>query len=129
MTHSDVALTRTIRARVPSVPYERIARSILGARYELSLVLCGDSLARRMNREYRKKAYSPNVLSFPLSQREGEIFLNVRKAEREAKQFGTSIRTRLALLFIHGCLHLKGYAHGSKMERAEEKILRKFGIG
>ena len=68
------------------IPYEKIADAILGKSYELSLVVCGDDLARRMNRAYRKKDYRPNVLSFPLSKKEGEIFLNVRAAAREARK-------------------------------------------
>jgi len=81
-----------------------------------------------MNREYRKKTYSPNVLSFPYSAQDGEIFLNVRKAEREARQMGVAVHTRLALLFVHGCYHLKGHLHGVTMERLEQKTLRKFGL-
>jgi len=109
------------------VPFEKIARTVLGGKYELSLVICGDLLARRMNREYRKKTYKPNVLSFPLSKTEGEIFLNIRKAEREARRFGVSAQARLALLFVHGCFHLKGLRHGRIMERHEARILRRFG--
>jgi len=35
------------------IPFEEIAQAVLGKNYELSLVICGDNLARRMNREYR----------------------------------------------------------------------------
>ena len=35
------------------IPFEKIARAVLGARFELSLVLCGDTLAQKMNAEYR----------------------------------------------------------------------------
>lgn len=117
----------TVRGRLPSVPYEDILRRALPG-YTLSLVICGDALATRMNREYRKKTYSPNVLSFPLSKREGEIFLNVRKAEREALRYGTTTRARMAFLFIHGILHLRGYHHGRTMERAERALMRAFHL-
>jgi probable rRNA maturation factor len=105
-----------------------MGRLILGPHYDLSLVVCGDSLAQEMNAKYRKKTYSPNVLSFPYSKTEGEIFLNVRKAEREARAAGVSLRLRMAVLFVHGCFHLKGYRHGLTMERQETRILRKFGF-
>ena len=110
------------------IPFEAIARSVLGAQYELSLVICGDELARRINRENRKKSYSPNVLSFPLGKLEGEIFLNIRKAEREAREYKTSPRARLALLFVHGLYHLKGLDHGARMERLEQTTLKKFKL-
>ena len=108
------------------IPYEKIANAVLGKNYELSLVVCGDDLARRMNKEYRKKDYKPNVLSFPLSKKEGEIFLNVRAAAREAPRYKVPLRDRLAFLFVHGCCHLKGLQHGRIMEAQEQRILRAF---
>lgn len=119
----------TIRSPAPKgVPFERIAKAALGSTYELSLVLCGDTLAQRMNKRYRQKTYKPNVLSFPISKTEGEIFLNVRCAQREARKYGVSTRERLALLLVHGCLHLKGLDHGGKMEREELRILKMFNF-
>jgi len=119
-----------IRGSLPRIPYERIAREIFGRTppagrdaYQLSLVICGDSLAKKMNREYRHKSYAANVLSFPISKNEGEIFLNVRKAERETRQFGISVRKHMTRLFVHGCLHLKGLEHGARMDALEKKIL------
>jgi probable rRNA maturation factor len=128
MEHSIIDIKTTVRGSVPKIPFSDIARAILGDKFELSLVICGDTLARRMNAEYRKKTYKPNVLSFPLSKTEGEIFLNVRKAEREAHVGGISTRERLAYLFIHGCFHLKGLDHSDHMEREEMRIMRKFGF-
>jgi rRNA maturation RNase YbeY len=122
------AIKKTIRGLVPRLPFEDMARAVLGAGYELSLVVCGDDLAQRMNIEYRKKSYRPNVLSFPLSKSEGEIFLNVRCAEREARKYGVSVRDRLALLFVHGLFHLKGLKHGDAMERAEQRVLGKLKV-
>ncbi|PIR83716.1 rRNA maturation RNase YbeY [Candidatus Kaiserbacteria bacterium CG10_big_fil_rev_8_21_14_0_10_51_14] len=119
-------ITKTVRGRVPPIPFEKMARAILGKDYELSLVLCGDTLARRMNVKYRKKKYAPNVLSFPLSKQDGEIFLNVRAAKREAKRFKVTLRDRMALLFVHGCFHLKGLRHGRTMEGKERRILRAY---
>ncbi|QQG37755.1 MAG: rRNA maturation RNase YbeY [Candidatus Kaiserbacteria bacterium] len=110
------------------LPFEKIAAAILGSTYELSLVVCGDQLATRMNRQYRKKTYSPNVLSFPIEKRSGEIFLNLACAKREAAAYGVPLRSRLALLFVHGCFHLKGLSHGKKMESLERATLRRFGI-
>ncbi len=117
---------RMTAGRVPRIPFERIARRVLDERYDLSVVVCGDTLSRRLNRAYRKKSYAANVLSFPLGRNEGEIFLNVRKAEREARAMGQTPRRRVLHLFIHGLLHLKGLPHGRTMYRTEEKLLRAF---
>lgn len=126
----NFGITTTLRRPAKAgrrVPYENMAHAVLGATYELSLVICGDDLATRMNKEYRHKSYSPNVLSFPIGKAEGEIFLNVRKAEREARAFGIALEERLALLFVHGCFHLKGLAHGRIMEGQERRTLARFG--
>lgn len=127
MASITLDIKRTVKDTV-RVPFAKMAEAALPKGYQLSLVLCGDKLAQRMNTEHRKKTYSPNVLSFPLSKTEGEIFLNLRKAAREAKQEGISRDTRTALLFVHGCFHLAGYDHGNRMEALEQKILKKFGF-
>jgi len=121
-------ITSTIRPPAPHIPFSSIKKRVLGKKYELSIVLIGDTLARRLNREHRGKDYPANVLSFPLSPSEGEIFINVRKAEREAFAFGMSKKARVALLFIHGMYHLAGYQHGSTMEKKETAVLRAFGM-
>jgi rRNA maturation RNase YbeY len=110
------------------LPFEAMAKAVLGPTYELSLVLCGDRLAQKINKTYRNKSYYPNVLSFELDADNGEIFLNVRKAEREARQLGIPPRKRAALLYVHGLFHLKGMKHSDTMERQEQKILRKFAL-
>lgn len=125
---STIDIKTTIRGSVPRIPFEAIARLVLGEKYTLSLVVCGDKLAQRINTEYRNKTYYPNVLSFPLSKTEGEIFLNVRKAEREARQLETTTTKRAALLFVHGLFHLKGLDHSDFMEREEQRILQKFNL-
>ncbi len=128
MRHFEFSVRKTIRGQVPRLPFEKMAKDILGGSYELSLVICGDALSKRMNETYRKKSYKPNVLSFPISTHEGEIFLNLRCAAREAKKYGTSLQKRLALLFVHGCFHLKGLSHGAKMQKEELHALKKFGF-
>ena len=121
-------ITKTVRGPLPQVPFEKMTEAVLGKHYELSLVLCADTLARRINKKLRKKHYAPNVLSFPLSKREGEILLNVRRAGREARTYGVTARSRIALLFVHALFHLKGMGHGEEMETKEQKVLRAFGL-
>ena len=124
----SVSIRNTLRSGGVSLPFEAIAQTILPKGYELSLVLCADTLAQRMNKTYRNKNYFPNVLSFEYDKQSGEIFLNVRKATREATSMGISVQKRTALLFVHGCFHLKGCRHGGTMERLEQNVLRRFGM-
>ena len=126
MRTRSVEVRNTTRTKFPRIPFESIAHRILGRRYELSLVICSDARARDLNKKYRKKGYAANVLSFPLTKNDGEIFLNIRAAGREAKKYQESLRTRLMFLFIHACLHLKAVRHGPKMELLEQKTLKQF---
>ena len=88
----------------------------MGKKYELSLVFCGNALSRKLNRIYRGKDKTANVLSFPLSENSGEIFINLSTLN------GFSVEN----LFIHGCLHLKGMRHSARMLRVENQLSKKW---
>ncbi len=120
-------MRRTARSAV-RLPFLRLAEHTLPQGYHLSLVLCGDALSRRLNRKYRNKTYTPNVLSFPISKTEGEIFINVRVAAREARRFRVSLQARIAHLFVHGCAHLRGLPHGNAMDALEARALKAEGF-
>ncbi|MEA4910566.1 Endoribonuclease YbeY [bioreactor metagenome] len=107
---------------------QKIKNEILGESFFLSVNFISPALAKELNIKYRKKDYTPNILSFPLSKKEGEIFICLSVARSEAKNFSLSYENFLILLIIHGCLHLKGLDHGEKMEASESKYLKKYMI-
>jgi probable rRNA maturation factor len=111
---------------IPSMPFLPIKEKLLGKRYSLTVVFCSPKESRERNRIYRGKDYPTNILSFPLSDTEGEIYISLGVARKDAKQFDMSYEKFLHLLLVHGCLHLKGHDHGSTMEELEEKYLRTF---
>nr|MBP6884184.1 rRNA maturation RNase YbeY [Candidatus Paceibacterota bacterium] len=87
--------------------------------------------AREINKKYRQKDKPTNILSFPFSTEEGEILLckELIKEEvknKEDKTEGRNYTEWLGFLVIHGMLHLKGYVHSSKMDRAEAKYDKKY---
>jgi len=108
---------------------ERIKQAILGKKYELSLVFVDSKFSKNLNRIYRKKNKSTNILSFPLSKLSGEIFIDLVQARKEYKKFDKTFPQFVIFLFIHGLLHLKGMRHGSTMEEAERKFYSKFKHG
>lgn len=128
MAEVSFAMTQTTKGKLPRLPFERIKNNILGKRYILSVVFIGNTRARTLNKKYRKKNSVPNVLSFPLSKHEGEIFINPDKARRDAPQFDMNTTQFIGYLFIHGLLHLKGLKHGSTMSTAENKVCKRFAI-
>jgi len=100
----------------------------LGPDYELSLVFVGNAESRKLNREHRKKDKPTNILSFPLDEKTGEIFIDLKKSAEEAPDFEREFPNFLIFLFIHGCLHLKGFDHGSTMESKEKSLRALFDI-
>jgi len=99
-----------------NIQYQKIKDKVLGKKYELSLVFCGGKLTKKLNKKFRKKNYSANILSFPLSENSGEIFIKLPVPKKFPVDY----------LFIHGLVHLKGYQHSEEMEKIEEKIRKKF---
>lgn len=108
------------------VPFAKIKNYILGNRYELSLVFLPAKQSLELNRIYRKKNYIPNILSFSLSRKSGEIILQPQTIRKECSKFNLNYNQFLKLLFIHGLLHLKGFKHSDIMEKEEIRIFKRF---
>lgn len=105
---------------------EKMAHDILGTDYAVSIVVIGDKRARALNKKYRDKDYIPNVLSFPIDETMGEIFLNAKTSNLEADKFGLDTNQYLYYLIIHSMLHLAGYDHGEKMTAQETLYMKKY---
>ncbi len=103
-----------------------IKERILGKNYELSLVFCDSAESKKINKKYRNKNKPTNVLSFPLDENSGEIFLDLEKTKFEFEDFEMNYKNFIAYLYIHGLLHLKGYDHGDEMEKLEKKFAKEF---
>lgn len=112
--------------KISKIGYEKIADFALGPKYELSLVFVNKKTIHDLNFRFRSKNKPTNILSFPLSKNEGEIFICPAIARPEAKIIKKPIDEYVKYLFIHGITHLKGFDHGSKMEKEENKIREKF---
>lgn len=106
-----------------SIPFDKLKNKVLGKSFELSLVFVDNVFSRRLNKIYRKKNKPANILSFPLSKKSGEIFIDLVTAKKDSKKFEMSFRNFVEFLFVHGLLHLKGMRHGDTMDEAEKKLL------
>jgi len=123
-----LSVTRTVK-ETPAISKElflSIKNEILGKRYELNIVFIGSTRATSLNKKYRNKTYTPNILSFPVDETLGEIFLCVPVLKQAAKKEKMSYKNYALFLFIHGCLHLKGITHGEKMEQLEDTYFKKY---
>jgi rRNA maturation RNase YbeY len=108
------------------VPFVFIKNKILGEKYELGLSLLTSQKQKEINLKYRGKNETTNILSFPLSKTSGEITLDPIKVKKDAPLFNMTYSRFLKYLFIHGCLHLKGFKHSSTMDKEEKKYLKMF---
>ncbi len=111
---------------VPPLPYKEIKEKILGKNFNLNLIFCTPKLSQELNQKYRSKDYPTNILSFPLSDDEGEIYIQLSVARGGAKEHNMSYNEFIHLLFIHGCLHLLNHEHGEEMEKLEDKYMRMY---
>jgi len=137
---------RLVRLAVRRTSFVRLVGLVLAAvgeaSSELSVDLVGDGRMRRLNREYRKKDRTTDVLAFPMrealapgasrvtSDILGDVVISVPTARRQAKEGGRSLDEELVWLLVHGVLHLCGYDHersereARRMQRREREILR-----
>src|SRR4030042_4174878 len=108
-----------------SADYEflrKIAKIVLNKekkKLDLSVALVGTARIKELNRKYRKKNKTTDVLSF-LYDTSGEIVICLGKVRQNAKKFGFSFKEELARVLVHAVLHLLGYEHEKSKKEAEK---------
>lgn len=115
---------------------------------EVSILLVSDAKMRKINKQWRGKDSSTDVLSFPLFEGEkleiplkslhplelGDVVISLPTAKRQAREHEVGLRQELDLLLVHGMLHLLGLDHErskaecQKMKNWEIKLLGKAGL-
>ncbi|SRR5258706_5749936 len=126
MSNSNVEIKNLTKGKLINLPFVGLKKEILGDKYELSITFATPSVMRRANRIYRKQDRPTNVLSFSLTKNSGELLLCPGVIKNEPAKFGLSLRELFIYLTIHGFLHLNGYTHGSRMDKAEQKFFKIF---
>ena len=112
---------------------EQIA-DFLGAG-DVELVFVNDDEMRKINREHRGINKATDVLSFPYEQVSGglmgSVVISTDTASRVAGELGHSIECEIALLFLHGVLHILGYDHeidNGQMREKEKEVIEHFSL-
>lgn len=107
---------------------------------QVSLLLCGMSKIKKLNREYRNKDYVTDVLSFPAFETlrksrplenypTSEVFLGDlaichQQTVKQAREFEITYWDEFIHLYLHGLIHLLGYDHEISLK--EEKLMQKW---
>jgi len=112
---------------------------------EISVLFTDDIFIRSLNNKYRGIDKPTDVLSFSLQEGAvkspevesdkllGDIIISVETAQRQADNLNHSMEKELAVLLIHGLLHLSGYEHEEDkdykiMREKESEILKMFAL-
>lgn len=108
---------------------------------EVSLLFTDDAAIRKLNAQWRDKDKPTNVLSFPGSDPQGDVYgpllgdivFAQETIVREADEMGIEFPDHLSHLIVHGLLHLFDYDHQENdeaelMESLEKAILASIGI-
>ncbi|MET0647247.1 MAG: rRNA maturation RNase YbeY [Pyrinomonadaceae bacterium] len=105
-----------------------------------TVAFVSDRAMRTLNRRWRGKRGTTDVLSFPSGQEEfekgegaslGDVVISVEQAARQAAEHGLDFEGEVRQLILHGLLHLCGYDHevdGGEMNALELRLRRRLGI-
>jgi probable rRNA maturation factor len=126
----------------------QLRRAVGFASSAMFVRLVNDREMLRLNRTFRNKPETTDVLSFPSQEHRrparlpahaaslqgkflGDIAISPAVARRNAKSFGRTLEQEICILILHGFLHLLGYDHEAdrgEMERVELKLRRRLGL-
>ena len=105
-----------------------------------TVAFVSDRAMRDLNRRWRGKRGTTDVLSFPAGQEEfekgegvslGDVVISVEQAARQAAEHGLDFEEEVRQLILHGLLHLCGYDHerdGGEMNALELRLRRRLRI-
>jgi probable rRNA maturation factor len=127
-------------------PIDELAKQVLESEgvddgAELSIVIADDQTVQELNRRYRDRDETTDVLSFGLEEESdfatppgairqlGEVVISIPTARRQAEDAGHDLQDELHHLLAHGILHILGYDHEQQdeaqvMRKKEEAVLQ-----
>jgi probable rRNA maturation factor len=147
----EISVEEEFRGVVDEGWVRKVVQNVLKAEgvahpYEVSMVFTDSETVQQLNRDYRGMDEPTDVLAFyMLLQAEGdesfflppddvtrlgEVIISYPQATEQAREQGNSPERELALLIVHGILHLLGYDHEEpeeedEMRRREKELLEK----
>ena len=112
---------------------KRLESEVAGGR-RFCCLITNDGELRRLNRQFRKKDYATDVLSFPAPAANGflgELAISFERANEQAREYGHAVSREIEILMLHGVLHLLGMDHETdrgQMASAERKWRARLGL-
>jgi len=138
MTDLELQFTGELPAGLDLAPTERVFMALVRALPELpggviNVAFVDEARSQEMNREYSGNDYATDVLSFsyieegsePIEDVVGEIAICYEIALRQAEQAHTTPSEEVALLTVHGVLHILGWDHQTPADQERMQALQK----
>ncbi len=119
------------RAALPRHKVTRWIRHALQSDAEITVRIVDAEEGQTLNRDYRKKDYATNVLTFDYTMEPivtADLVLCAPVVAQEAKEQGKTLQAHYAHLLVHGALHAQGWDHESSEEDAQVMELREVEI-
>jgi probable rRNA maturation factor len=119
------------RAALPRHKVARWIRHALDADAEITVRIVDAEEGQALNRDYRKKDYATNVLTFDYATEPvvmADLVLCAPVIAREAAELDKPLAEHYAHLLVHGTLHAQGWDHETSEEEAEEMEARETEI-
>src|SRR5207244_3590366 len=96
---SRFTMTNETRASIPRASFRSMKEAVLGKGYELTVTFIPAGKMRKLNKIFRDIDKPTDILSFPLSKNEGEIYITPSETRREAKNFDRKYENFMSFLF------------------------------
>ena len=124
------------RAALPRHKVIKWIRHALQDDAEITVRIVDAEEGQALNRDYRKKDYATNVLTFDYTQEPivtADLVLCAPVVAKEAKEQNKTLEEHYAHLLVHGALHAQGWDHeededAQVMELRESEIMARLGF-
>ena len=124
------------RAALPRHKVARWMRHALASEAQITVRIVDATEGQALNRDYRKKKYATNILTFDYTLEPvvtADLVLCAPVVAKEAKDQGKTLQAHYAHLIVHGALHAQGWDHeldedAQVMELREAEILARLGF-
>ena len=146
-TNVSPAMVGTVRQAIQTILAQE--GFVGGNSVSVTVLLTGDERLRSLNREFAGEDHITDVLSFPANSNAefqvphddsyvnqiGDIAISIPQTERQAIEKGMPFKRELAMLAIHGTLHLLGYDHAFPEEervmfgKTDDALIEMFDTG
>ncbi len=151
---NNIEITEQLKNLVEQCVLKTLEAEGIDVPIEISILLVDNKKIRELNRQYRGKDASTDVLSFPMLEFEdgdknkilsqeidrdsnavilGDIVLSMEKAGEQAEEYGHGLFREIGFLIVHSLLHLLGYDHENHedttiMRKQEKELMNILGL-